>query len=115
MSKALEMLMADKLVAKECRQRIRSHKYIQQICSVAVYDEVFFAYRVATPRQRFNFSNVFQLNSGFHRFLGRTLICVYDFSWVELLPVSSLNVQYLAHNSYHIPCQRANIELLYPI
>ena len=42
-----------------CRQMTQSQRYIQHICTVAVYEVVLFAYRVAIPRQRFNFKNVF--------------------------------------------------------
>ena len=46
-------------LTRGCRQRIRSQRYIQHICTAAIYDEVVFAYRVAIPRQHFNFRNVF--------------------------------------------------------
>ena len=42
-----------------CRQMMQSQRYIQHICTATVYEIVFFAYRVAIPRQRFNFKNVF--------------------------------------------------------
>ena len=36
---------------RECRQMTQSQRYIQHICTAAVYEVVFFAYRVAIPRQ----------------------------------------------------------------
>ena len=45
--------------ARWCRQMTQSQRYIQHICTAAVNEVVFFAYRVAMPRQRFNFKNVF--------------------------------------------------------
>ena len=43
------------LYFRACRQRIRSQRYIQLICTAAVYDEVFFAYLVAIPQPTFLF------------------------------------------------------------
>ena len=45
--------------ARWCSQSKLSHRNMQQICTEAIYDSVFLAYRVAIPRQRFSFRNVF--------------------------------------------------------
>lgn len=42
-----------------CSQSRLSHINMQHICTAAIYDDVFFAYRVAIPHQLFSLRNVF--------------------------------------------------------
>ena len=46
-------------LSRECAQSDLSHITRLLICTAAVYDDVFFAYLVAMPRQCFIFRNAF--------------------------------------------------------
>lgn len=59
LDRQLSDAMTEVECSRWCSQSKLSHRNMQQICTEAIYDSVFLAYRVAIPRQRFSFRNVF--------------------------------------------------------
>ena len=80
---------------------------MQQICTGAKYDDVFFAYLIAIPRQSFSSKDEI------HIYFDRNILALYDFSSAELLLPFLLLPLLSIPCWYHIRDLQANFLPLY--